>query len=176
MSITDSIIIIKNSQYKEYIDEHRANVQKAWNIMKSNKKCVDYIIAEANNDYSIMRRISDNIDKHDLSKYDVKEFDPYRKNFFPINDEEKKNNIQAFEIAWEHHYTKNLHHWDWWAKTGNECLMKTEFLVEMICDWQAMSFKFGGTALEWYNKNKDKIILGENQRTFTENLLELYCE
>lgn len=34
----------------------------------------------------------------------------------------------------------------------------------MICDWEAMSLKFGGTAQEYYMKNYDKIQLSVESR------------
>jgi hypothetical protein len=33
--------------------------------------------------------------------------------------------------------------------------------VHMVCDWMAMSMKFGDTAKDYYENNKDKIDLPE---------------
>ena len=152
---------INEIKYKEYIDEHRNNVQKAWDMVKNNNNCLK-VICKFITSSSINRTIEfidELIEKHDLSKYKEEEFEPYRKNFFPVSEEEKESNKEAFEEAWKHHYHKNLHHWDWWHETGNKENMPFTYIVEMVCDWIAMGFKFNNTAIEWYENNKDKIYL-----------------
>ena len=37
--------------------------------------------------------------KHDNSKYESEEFNAYRKNYFPVNTEEKELNKKDFEAA-----------------------------------------------------------------------------
>ena len=148
------------SNYKDYIDNHRHNVSKALIVIKSNPECMELISKNLNTSIeSSIRLIDMLVEAHDLSKYDTEEFDAYRKNFYPVNEEEKEANKDAFELAWVHHYTNNLHHWDWWYKSGNIDNMKMPYIVEMICDWE--------------ENNKQNIHLGEKQRLFAEGLMNI---
>lgn len=163
----------KEKEYKKYVDEHISNVKTAWNHMKANHECMDYIKSIVNDFYFITVIIDSLVASHDMSKYGLEEWEPYRKNFNPVNDEEKNDNIAAFEKAWEHHYMNNLHHWEYWYKTNTVDKMPIEFVVEMCCDWIAMSAKFGGTAYDWYNKQTN-IVLGEQQKEWVVSLLKKF--
>ena len=66
-----------------------------------------------------------------------------------------------------------MHHWNWWAKAGNKDIMPVNFIVEMCCDWIAMSMKFGGDAYHWY-LDQDDIVLGEQQKEWVINILTKY--
>ena len=165
------------NNYREYIANHKQNVEKAWLVMKSNSKCLELITKNLNtNTESAVRLIDALIESHDISKYEAAEFDAYRKNFYPVNEEEKESNTAAFDIAWKHHYTNNLHHWNWWYESGNMDNMQMPYVVEMICDWEAMGYKFGGNSKEYYEKNKQKIFLGERQKLFAEQLMNIVCK
>ena len=170
MSITTALIGEKEHEYRQYIDNHKLNVQRAWDNIKNNRMCIKLIKKNFSNmkiDVAI-DLIDELIKYHDESKYGEKEFDAYRKEFYPINPSEKENNKEAFDKAWKHHYTNNLHHWDWWYESGNIDNMPFVHVIEMICDWEAMGYQFGNTSKQWYEQNKDKIYLGEKQRRFAE--------
>ena len=174
--IPEDVANIKQQEtlYREYIDNHRQNVKKAWAIMKSNTECMDLITKYLNTSVEAAVDLIDSmIDAHDMSKYQDLEFDAYRKNYYPVTPEEKEENLAAYEAAWKHHYTNNLHHWDWWYETGKMDEMKIPYVVEMICDWEAMGYKFGNTSLQWYEENRDKIHLGDLQRIFAETLMHI---
>lgn len=159
-------IYAKQKEYISYIDEHITNVKKAWSSIK--RSCKTYLAYMCHtSDFNLMEHL---IETHDRSKFSAEEFEPYRKNFYPINDEEKENNKDAFEEAWVHHYMNNPHHWNYWSVTGREDEMPFTFVVEMVCDWQAMGYKFGNTPEEFYEKNKDKIVLGKKQKLWLEEL------
>ena len=163
--------------YKEYINEHKLNVQKAWVSMKNNSECIEFISKNLSNmtiDIAI-DLIDELIKNHDNSKYGKDEFDAYRKEFYPISPEEKESNKNDFERAWKHHYTNNLHHWNWWCESGNMNNMPFVHVIEMICDWEAMGYKFGNNSKEWYNNNKHKIHLGDKQKIFAEGLMNIVC-
>lgn len=161
-------------EYKQYIDNHRNNVQKVWAIMKSNLYCIDLISKRLfTTTEAAISLIDSLIDAHDLSKYDEKEFHQYRKNFYPVDEEEKEANKDDFDVAWKHHYTNNLHHWNWWYESGNIDDMKMAYVVEMICDWEAMGYQFGNTSKHWYEQNKHNIHLGEKQKLFAEELMNI---
>ena len=133
---------------------------------------------------------------HDLSKFLHSEFIPYAEYFYgedgvklknnyifheiPINEAEE--NLQnkykickeKFDIAWEHHYKNNKHHWNYWI--GRK--MPSKYIIQMICDWEAMALKFGDTAQEFYMKNYDNIILEVESRCELEfhlNLIPSEC-
>lgn len=159
--------------YKKYVDEHISNVKTAWILMKQSEDCMKYI-RSLDNDYNgIIATVDSLIDAHDMSKYGIEEWEPYRRNFNPVNEDEKNDNIAAFGKAWEHHYMNNLHHWDYWHATKSENKMPISFIIEMCCDWIAMSMKFGGTAYDWYNKQTN-IVLGTEQKVWTITLLKLF--
>lgn len=162
--------------YKEYINNHRQNVHKAWSVIKANSDCMNIIAKNLHTSIdSTIRLIDMLVDAHDLSKYDSEEFDSYRKNFYPVSPEEKEANKEAFEVAWKHHYYNNLHHWNWWYETGNMDNMKMPYVVEMICDWEAMGYQFGNNSKQFYEQNKHKIFLGEKQRLLAEELMNIIC-
>ena len=161
----------KQKEYINYVQEHVNNVRKAWFEVKL--KCRTYLAYMC--PMSDLKTIEYCINTHDQSKFSKEEFEPYRKNFYPINDQEKEENKEAFDLAWQHHYTVNPHHWNHWAEIGRENEMPFTFVVEMVCDWQAMSYKFSGTAKEWYEKNKHTIILGKNQKIWVDKLLKILC-
>lgn len=128
---------------------------------------------------------------HDLSKFNPKEFFPYAEWFYGYNglklkekyNEEQltngmscvsKNYLESkenFEKAWQHHKDKNKHHWNYWHE--RDLMMPTKYIKQMICDWKAMSRKFGDTAQEYYLKNFDNFKLHKQSRLCLEKLLDL---
>lgn len=172
MNIIDKIKIKrKEKQYKDYIQEHKNNVKIAYNTLIS---CPDlaYIFLDEELDYILCERIK----HHDDSKYSEEEFDAYRKYFYPIDEMEKLSCINNFNKAWEHHWKNNDHHWQ--NRQNNEIeevsYKNKEYqaaILENICDWMAMGIKFGDTAWEYYEKNKNKIILPQKDREFLEEVL-----
>ena len=157
----------KERLYKDYVIEHRRNVKNAWTEMKNNSVVMDYLRTVAGFDRDILDYL---ITNHDNSKYGVDEWEPYRKNFFPLNLKEKFDNKNDFDRAWEHHYMSNFHHWNYWYKMNMVDSMTINFVVEMCCDWIAMSTKFGGDAYHWYLNQKD-IVLGKKQIEWMTNIL-----
>lgn len=167
----------KEKEYKEYVDTHIANVQKAWSILKSNDKFIRYIEIEDNCNSRSMTIFIDLMDSminnHDSSKYSYEEWEGYRKEYFPVDEQEKIDNAPNAEKAWIHHYTTNMHHWDWWAKNNCQERMPLVCVVEMCCDWIAMSMKFGDTAYNWFNQQTD-IVLGNTQQRWVLEILKIY--
>lgn len=123
---------------------------------------------------------------HDLSKFLPSEFFPYADWFFGRYGVKFKGFTQfelarhsyvkqAFYKAWRLHYSRNDHHWNYWIKSagmGVEYggLMHYKCVMKMICDWKGMSRKFGGTWKEYYNKNKDSMMLSERTIKMIEEL------
>ena len=52
--------------------------------------------------------------------------------------------------------------------------MDFTYTVEMLCDWTAMSYKFGDTPEEFYNKKKDTMLLHSVTREWVEVLLPIF--
>ena len=168
-------IKMKEREYKQYVDEHTRNVQTAWENMK-NSTVQDYIrsVEESSDSfYVLMQIVNLNISNHDRSKYGPEEWEYYRKEYYPVDAKEKEKNKADYDEAWKHHYTNNLHHWNWWYLNNLTEKMPFAHVIEMCCDWIAMSMKFGGTAWEWYNKQTD-IVLGEKQKEWVKNILTKY--
>lgn len=118
---------------------------------------------------------------HDLSKFLPWEFIPYAHWF---NGEYGKNATRDFKIifcemhyyrrrrfniAFKKHYKTNKHHWNHWI--GKD--MPKRYIKQMICDWEAMSYKLGNTVEQFYIDNYDKINLSLNSRLILEHELGL---
>lgn len=178
MSIREVIIRKQENEYREYIMNHKLNVEKAWERMKNNQEVIAFFseCKKFNNLDMTIDIIDDMIRFHDSSKFEKDEFDAYRKQFYPITPEEKEENKAAFDKAWKHHYFNNMHHWNWWYESGNKDNMPFLSVVEMICDWEAMGYHFGNTSKEFYEKNKNNIHLGDEQRKFAEQLMDIICK
>lgn len=158
----------QEEKYNKYIEEHRNNVMKAYNELISCSLVYQYGGQE------MLDKLKDRIVLHDLSKYEEEEYDAYRKNFFPINQEEKENNKEAFEKAWQHHWKNNSHHWQY--RQNNKDFSQDNIedvlnVLENICDWLAMGYKFNDRPYQYYEKNKDKIILNEKEKRFLEHII-----
>ena len=148
--------------YTQYIDEHKANVEKAYRWL------VDHNIFED-------REIPVNIIGHDLSKYGTDEYKAYDAYFYGKRNKEVE---KAFNYAWLHHIHANPHHWQYWVLKHDdepeEALeMPLEYAVEMICDWWSFSFKTGNLyeIFDWYKKHKG-MVLHEKTRKFVEDTLD----
>lgn len=171
LMLMNNITFLKKKQekkYKKYILQHKKNIIKAFYEM-INCKDLEWILGDA----KIIKAFWFRILEHDDSKYDEEEFIAYRKNFFPINEEEKINNIENFKKAWQHHLEHNDHHWqhriDWKDCDFN---INTELAcLENIADWLAMGYHFHNRPFEYYEKHKKEITLPQRQKEFIEKCI-----
>lgn len=116
---------------------------------------------------------------HDLSKFRPSEFIPYA-NFFKEKNRAKEYKVSDetdanFQKGWCYHQKRNKHHWNYWVSvTRKEEIvavpMPERHVRQMVVDWKGMSRKFGGTARQYYDENKDKMILHK----VTEELIDRY--
>jgi len=127
---------------------------------------------------------------HDLSKLSLQEFIPYMNSFsdervLELRKKENKTDTekfllyqvkQAFNKAWLHHQKVNPHHWQYWiiieGKDRMTVLDMPEcYLEEMLCDWIGAGMAITGKreVWEWYDKNKDSMILSDYSRSWIEN-------
>lgn len=153
--------IEKEREYFAYIEQHIKTVQSVWLALQEH--LTDYYWLDDCYYYIIDDRIS----RHDQSKYYSCEFGGYRQFFYPVNENEK--NIIAFNHARNHHQKTNDHHWEYWLLIGSsgkiEALKMDEpCIIEMLCDWTAMSVKFKNIPSKWFDANKEKMVL--HQDTF----------
>lgn len=158
----------KIKEYKKYIEEHKANVEKAYEEIKNNTAMYQLLGQD------LMNELYNRVLEHDNSKYSTEEFDAYRKNFFPINQQEKEDNKVAFDKAWKHHWRTNSHHWQYrqnkksFDKEDNEQVLD---VVENVLDWMAMGYKFNDRPYQYYENNKEHIILNEEEKKFLEYII-----
>ena len=121
---------------------------------------------------------------HDMSKFSPCEFFSYANYFYgehgklfnggfvwEFKEHEKAEN--EFNYGWLHHQRKNKHHWDYWVDSkGNALQMPNKYIKQMICDWKAMSRKFGDTATDFYLNSKHKMILHSKTIEILESMLK----
>ena len=123
---------------------------------------------------------------HDLSKFMPDEFIPYARHFYGSYPSEAVLNTvsciknksktltyeevsKRFNKAWELHYKRNKHHPEHWAGKN----MARNNIEQMVCDLEAMSLKFGGSAQEYYLKNYFKWDMTRNTRIGVEYALDI---
>jgi len=147
-------VVNKTREYINYVEEHIKNVGIAWSAVCENCQDMRFVY----DDY-VYSEIATNIGVHDISKLSREEFVGYRQFFYPVDKTTEKDK-DIFNLAWEHHKTKNDHHWEvWTTKKYWSPYAQEIFCVEMVCDWIAMGIKFGDTAKDYYEKNKEEIKL-----------------
>lgn len=141
--------------YKDYIYKHVNGVRKAFELF--GKQLCETAIAirkpsselSASELFHMMRSI---IASHDRSKFGEEEFEAYAAKFYPC-EEDMKDNTQIdinFDKAWEHHYTHNPHHPEYWPNNVKQ--MPNCYFVEMICDWIGVSIAYHSSVYEWWFK------------------------
>ena len=161
-------IVEKEEEYMEYIKDHVNNVHKAFENMYKIKDKFEDMDRDDISDAIESVKEKGIINIHDESKYSDEEFDAYRRYFYSIDDKEKEESEEDFELAWKHHYENNPHHPEYWIKDGEPVDMKIEYIVEMACDWIAMSYSKGGTALKYLEDHRE-----EKQKVMTENTMNI---
>jgi len=148
--------IDETRRYLDYLEEHLRNVQTAFTEVSNACDGMSWV----GDDYS-WHTLREDIIYHDLSKFSKEEFTQYRDTFFPVSDADKGN--CDFDLAWENHKEENHHH--------HENAENFLDIVHMVVDWTAMGYKFGDTAQQYYERNRDKISLADDHRVF---MLEIF--
>ena len=154
--------------YSKYIKEHIENVQKVWEDIQP------FLKDEYQIDDSSFRIISEIIKIHDVSKYNLYEFNGYCQWFY--NTETEKRNVDNYNCALNHHYNSNPHHWQYWllwsGKEINPLPMPFDFIIEMLCDWAAMAYKLNEDSLKFYVDNKESMKLHNDTIQLIEKWIE----
>lgn len=176
----------KEQEYLDYINEHINFVQKAYEMYMApllNMTNISTLISDEELKNTIIN-LKPVIETHDASKFSDAEFDGYRMRWYPTVAEEAKQKEdqelqvtirERYEKCWEHHYTVNAHHPKHWVdpETGIVKDASLDAIIEMICDWEAMSLKFGTSTLKWYeNDAKDeKAAMSAKTKQIVEDLM-----
>lgn len=163
-------------EYDEYLKEHIGNVNKAcyW-ISEHLLEEIAYVPWTPGHGIAF----------HDESKYSLDEYKAYDDYFYGGNKSYAV--VEAFNYAWLHHIHNNPHHWQYWVlmeddpKDGKEYItlkMPDEYIIEMICDWWAFSWKSGNLyeIFDWYEKHKDTMKLHKDTRKKVEKYLKMIRE
>lgn len=151
--------------YLDYLEEHLNNIRKAFQEISEACDGMTWV-----GDDLTWYLLKDEVCLHDLSKFSAEEFTQYRANFFPT-EYDTDNIATDFEQAWKHHYSVNEHHAEFINSLPKEVLdskpgLVERYLVHMIIDWTAMGYKFGDTAQQYYESNRDKINLCKKHEDF----------
>lgn len=156
---------LKESNYRNYINNHISNVKIAF--IKYGK----ILAKEFNINYNTL---SDHINNHDHTKYSEEEFEGYRQYFHPCSDETP--NKELFDLAWRHHYKNSPHHPEYWVDEDNNIIIDMEpiYIAEMLLDWEAMSMYFNNNTYDYYMKEKDNKPLSENTKKFIEKVINIF--
>ena len=172
MMTPNSELIDQENKYREYIDNHKKNVIAVFNEVLPNLKRIgvdDMFL-------SITEKL---VSEHDQSKYSELEFDSYRQRFNPTTAETP--NEEWFRFGWLHHLHKNPHHWQYWVLIGDTSnnpttalKMPVQYLIELLCDWSAMSLFQNNDIIFWYNQHKQHIIMHEETRQMLERMLVIF--
>lgn len=113
-------------EYKDYVVTHKERVEEYSTWLLEN--CPD-LFEEV--DIEVFK---DLIKEHDASKFSEEEFEPYAKKWHLDGIK-----TPEYEAAWEHHWSNNEHHPEYWD--GED--MPYIYILEMICDWGSFSLKSG---------------------------------
>ena len=165
--ITKIKIKFKEHQYVKYIDNHKFNIDLAFEEMIM---CPDTSWMSWNEQFCY--ELKQRVNKHDDSKFDYAEFEGYRRNFYPINEQEKNSAKKMYESALGHHLTNNRHHWQ--ARQDDPDYMTNEIMldcIENVLDWMAMGYQFKNRPYQYYEQHKDEIKLPKCQIDFIERLI-----
>lgn len=122
---------------------------------------------------------------HDLSKFGPKELPHYGRHFFG-----DKSDPEGFARAWQHHWTHNHHHWEYWVivtqHTKNKNHISDEialdmpeaYIREMVADWLGAGRAYEGSWPDsdqnwtWLNNNLHKMKLSKNTLLTLEKVLK----
>ena len=106
---------------------------------------------------------------HDLSKLRWDEIKFYSRKY--AGDDDYNGD---FKMARMRHQKRNRHHWRYWVIDENQkkaVEMPLPYLLEMVCDWRAMSRTWKYPADRFYRKNHMKMILHPKTRRNLEKIL-----
>lgn len=158
-------------QYDDYLAQHRANVKKGLVFFSEHLPK----LVQTFTDEELMAMA----DHHDKSKDDQEEYPAYDAYFYGNN--RSSSVVKSYNQAWLRHIHLNPHHWQHWILIRDEpnegiraLDMPWKYVIEMVCDWWAFSWKSGNLyeMFEWWDKHKAYMTLSNNTRKNVETILE----
>ena len=173
----------KEEEYLEYIKEHIKNVIDCYNNYMIPLLDETNISSEVSDEdiKDAIKDLGEIIETHDTSKFTDAEFGGYRAKYYPtyqeqIQDNDYKRKIDDwYQECWEHHYKTNDHHPMYWV--NEELLepvdMSLRAIIEMLCDWEAVSLYQGTSTVDWYKNyaEDEKKAMSLNTKAIVEDLL-----
>ncbi len=123
---------------------------------------------------------------HDLSKFLPLEWGGYVHSYYFEDGSKKKKEERTWwekerlDEAWLYHQHVNKHHYQSWVLIQDDgelvpLKIPYRYIEEMVADWLAMGLSFGKNDLvEYYSKNKDKMLLEPWTRRRVEVLVEIH--
>lgn len=115
---------------------------------------------------------------HDMSKFLPSEWTPYARTFCKPDGSKQYDETPEFNKAWLLHQHRNPHHWQSWLLRMDRgdvvaIQMPKKYAYEMVADWMGAGRAISGRweCAEWYEKNKDKIILHSGTKATVEYIL-----
>ena len=157
-----------SERYNEYLEKHIQGVHDAYEWIERN---LPELLSDVHDIVEIL------INFHANSKYQSEELLPYERYFYPAN-KVTEDIEEDFNKAWLHHIHENKHHWNHWVivEDGGKLKpldMPKEYIIEMVCDHFSFAFTKNNPKelFDWYDKNKNKMILSSNTRKEYENIL-----
>ena len=156
--------------YDQYLTEHRENVAMGFRWLCHNLPAL--VTPREKYEWQICTN-------HDYSKNSPDEYLPYDAYFY--GKSKSYEVVQNFNRAWLHHIHHNPHHWQHWVLINDEpgegeiiLDMDYIYILEMICDWWAFSWKKGNLyeIFSWYDQHKAYMKLSPKTRKTVEDILD----
>lgn len=152
----------KYKKFAAYLDEHRANVKKAYLSIRQT------LPLHFNID---LNSLDKNIEEHDKSKYSEEEFSQNAEYYYGKKNEQT---IQAYNKASYNHKHTNKHHPEFWINKGKIDFMPDEAIIEMVCDWESFSYFEGHiSAEEFFEKYGEQFHFNATIKNKINTLLEI---
>lgn len=118
---------------------------------------------------------------HDLSKFRLSEWFAYANVFYDLDGGPQYMPTTEFDMSWLLHQHRNPHHWQYWVLRKDNpdpdelvlLAMPRKYILEMVADWMGACKVITGKweCFEWYEKNKDKILLHSSTEAFVDVLM-----
>lgn len=116
---------------------------------------------------------------HDWSKLTPAEWGPYVRRFYAGRaGVTNGSDPDEWQRAWAHHWHANAHHWEHWLvlRPGEQprpLEMPEHFVREMVADWMGAGRAITGRweTAEWYEANREKMLLAPATRAAVEMLV-----
>lgn len=141
----------------ERTTSHILNVNKVFRYLDREKAFYNYDNWSCDFDIDTRQDLLYRINTHDQSKFSSKEIIgyTYTTEFYGKKCGYVFTNDEKYEMdkAWEHHYKTNPHHPDFHDNINNMSIID---IIEMVCDWGAMSLEFKSSLMDYVNNKAFK--------------------